>query len=131
MIESTTWNYFADASSSRKPASCHGSRPTRPRIATIARGGAAAQIAVSRQVGFVLRGGFLVQPPPPFGFAVLREASLREMHSAIVKTFELRQAAYAAAFIWQATESERRCRPCFELLRGFSRLPLPAETVGA
>src|ERR1039457_7049546 len=46
---------------------------------------------------------------------VLREVSLREMHGALREDIlKLRQAAYAAAFIGQATESETPLPAVFE-----------------
>jgi DNA repair protein RecO (recombination protein O) len=50
----------------------------------------------------------------------LREAKLHETHGAIRHDiFKLRQAAYAAAFVEQATETETPLPAVFELLRGF------------
>ena len=50
----------------------------------------------------------------------LREVNLRETHAPLrVDILKLRQAAYAAAFIEQATESETPLPAVFELLRGF------------
>ena len=54
------------------------------------------------------------------------------MHGAIREDIlKLRQAAYAAAFIEQATETETPLPAVFELLRGFLDCSLPAETGGA
>ena len=50
----------------------------------------------------------------------LREVNLRETHAALRgDMLKLRQAAYAAAFIEQATETETPLPAVFELLRGF------------
>ena len=50
----------------------------------------------------------------------LREVNLRETHPALRgDMLKLRQAAYAAAFIEQATETETPLTGVFELLRGF------------
>jgi DNA repair protein RecO (recombination protein O) len=50
----------------------------------------------------------------------LREVNLREMHAPLRgDILKLRQAAYAAAFIEQATETETPLPAVFELLRGF------------
>lgn len=51
---------------------------------------------------------------------LLREVGLRETHSAIREDLgKLRQAAYAAAFVEQATETATPLPVVFELLRGF------------
>ena len=47
----------------------HWLTPDFGRIATVAKGARRAPIAVPRQIGFVLPGGFFVQPQPPFRFA--------------------------------------------------------------
>jgi len=48
-----------------------------------------------------------LQPQPLFDLHTLREVSLRETHSALRQDIcRLRQAAYAASFVEQATETE-------------------------
>ena len=90
------------------------------RIATVAKGARRPKSPFLGKLDLFYLADFSFSRSRHSDLHVLREVSLREMHGAIREDIlKLRQAAYAAAFIEQATETETPLPAVFELLRGF------------
>jgi DNA repair protein RecO (recombination protein O) len=98
----------------------HWLTPTLGRIATVAKGARRPKSPFLGKLDLFYEADFSFSRSRHSDLHILREAGLREMHGAIREDIlKLRQAAYAAAFIEQATETETPLPAVFELLRGF------------
>ncbi|HEX7576890.1 MAG TPA: DNA repair protein RecO [Verrucomicrobiae bacterium] len=98
----------------------HWLTPTFGRIATIARGARRPKSPFLGKLDLFYLADFSFSRSRHSDLHILREVSLREMHGAIREDIlKLGQAAYAAAFLEQATETETPLPAMFELLRGF------------
>ncbi|MGH7951105.1 MAG: DNA repair protein RecO [Limisphaerales bacterium] len=98
----------------------HWLTPEFGRIATAAKGARRAKSPFLGKLDLFYRADFSFSRSRRSDLHTLREINLREMHGAIREDiFKLRQAAYAAAFIEQATEIETPLQNIFELLRDF------------
>jgi DNA repair protein RecO (recombination protein O) len=98
----------------------HWLTPAFGRIATVARGARRPKSPFLGKLDLFYEAEFSFSRSRHSDLHNLREVSLREMHGAIREDIlKLRQAAYAAAFIEQATETETPLPAVFELLCGF------------
>jgi DNA repair protein RecO (recombination protein O) len=98
----------------------HWLTPTFGRIATIARGARRPKSPFLGKLDLFYLADFSFSRSRHSDLHILREVSLREMHGAIREDIlKLGHAAYAAAFLEQATETETPLPAMFELLRGF------------
>jgi DNA repair protein RecO (recombination protein O) len=98
----------------------HWLTPTFGRIATIARGARRPKSPFLGKLDLFYETDFSFSRSRHSDLHILREVGLRELHGAIREDIlKLRQAAYAAAFIEQATETETPLPAVFELLHGF------------
>ena len=98
----------------------HWLTPDFGRIATVAKGARRPKSPFLGKLDLFYRADFSFSRSRHSDLHILREVSLREMHGAIREDIlKLRQAAYAAAFIEQATETETPLPAVFDLLRGF------------
>jgi DNA repair protein RecO (recombination protein O) len=98
----------------------HWLTPNFGRIATVAKGARRPKSPFLGKLDLFYEADFSFSRSRQSDLHILREACLREMHGAIREDIlKLRQAAYAAAFIEQATETETPLPAVFELLRGF------------
>jgi DNA repair protein RecO (recombination protein O) len=94
--------------------------PELGRIATVAKGARRPKSPFLGKLDLFFLADFSFRRSRRSDLHLLRETGLREMHDAIRgDMLKLRQAAYAAALIEQATESETPLPAVFELLRGF------------
>jgi DNA repair protein RecO (recombination protein O) len=90
------------------------------RIATVAKGARRAQSPFLGKLDLFYLADFSFSRSRRSDLHTLREVSLRETHGALRRNLgRLRQAAYAASFIEQATETETPLPAIFELLREF------------
>ena len=120
MIESTTGIILRTRPFTETSLIVHWLTPNSGRIATIARGARRPKSPFLGKLDLFYEADFSFSRSRHSDLHVLREVSLRETHGAIREDIlKLRQAAYAAAFIGQATESETPLPAVFELLRGF------------
>jgi len=98
----------------------HWLTPDFGRIATVAKGARRPKSPFLGKLDLFYEADFSFSRGRHSDLHNLREAALREVHSAIREDIlKLSQAAYAAAFIEQATETETPLPAVFELLRGF------------
>jgi DNA repair protein RecO (recombination protein O) len=98
----------------------HWLTPDFGRIATVAKGARRPKSPFLGKLDLFYEADFSFSRSRRSDLHILREVSLREMHGAIREDIgKLRQAAYAAAFIELATETETPLPAVFELLRGF------------
>jgi DNA repair protein RecO (recombination protein O) len=98
----------------------HWLTPDFGRLATVARGARRPKSPFLGRLDLFYEADFSFSRSRHSDLHILREAVLREMHGAIREDIlKLSQAAYAAAFIEQATETETPLPAVFELLRGF------------
>jgi len=94
--------------------------PDLGRIGTVAKGARRPKSPFLGKLDLFYEADFSFSRSRRLDLHILREVSLREMHGAIREDIgKLRQAAYATAFIEQATETETPLPAVFELLRGF------------
>ena len=90
------------------------------RIATVARGARRSKSPFLGKLDLFYRADFSFSRSRRSELHTLREINLRETHSALRQDLRrLRTAAYAAAFIEQATETGTPLPAIFELLNGF------------
>jgi DNA repair protein RecO len=90
------------------------------RISTVARGARRPQSAFHGKLDLFYEADFSFSRSRHTDLHTLREAGLRATHMALREDLlKLSRAAYAAAFIEQATETETPLPGAFELLRGF------------
>jgi DNA repair protein RecO (recombination protein O) len=98
----------------------HWLTPTFGRLATVAKGARRPKSPFLGRLDLFYEADFSFSRSRRSDLHILREVSLREMHGAIREDIlKLRQAAYAAAFLEQATETETPLPAVFELMRGF------------
>jgi DNA repair protein RecO (recombination protein O) len=98
----------------------HWLTPELGRMATVAKGARRAKSPFAGKLDLFYRADFSFKRSRRSDLHTLREVSLRETHGAIRQDiFKLRHAAYATAFIEQATETETPLPAVFELLREF------------
>jgi DNA repair protein RecO (recombination protein O) len=98
----------------------HWLTPDFGRIATVAKGARRPKSPFLGRLDLFYEADFSFSRSRHSDLHILREAVLRETHGAIRgDILKLRQAAYAGAFIEQATETETALPAVFELLRGF------------
>ena len=114
----------------------HWLTPSSGRIATVAKGARQPKSPFAGKLDLFYLADFSFSRSRRSELHTLREASLRETHGAIRQDIsKLQQAAYAAAFIEQATETETPLPEIFELARAFlQRLvsqPPQAQTIFA
>jgi DNA repair protein RecO (recombination protein O) len=120
MIESATGLILRTRPFTETSLIIHWLTPTFGRVATIARGARRPKSPFLGKLDLFYEADFSFNRSRHSDLHILREVSLREMHGAIREDiFKLRQAAYATAFIEQATETETPLPAVFELLRGF------------
>jgi DNA repair protein RecO (recombination protein O) len=120
MIESTTGLILRTRPLTESSLIVHWLTPAFGRIATVARGARRPKSPFLGKLDLFYETEFSFSRSRHSDLHNLREVSLREMHGAIREDIlKLRQAAYAAAFIEQATETETPLPAVFELLRGF------------
>jgi DNA repair protein RecO (recombination protein O) len=101
----------------------HWLTPTFGRLATVAKGARRTKSPFAGRLDLFYLADFSFRRSRSSDLHTLREVSLRETHGAIREDiFKLQQAAYAAAFIEQATETESPLPEIFELMRGFLKL---------
>jgi DNA repair protein RecO (recombination protein O) len=90
------------------------------RIATVAKGARKPKSPFLGKLDLFYHANFSFSRSQRSDLHILREVSLRETHNALREDiFKLRQAAYATAFIEQATETETPLPAVYELLREF------------
>lgn len=98
----------------------HWLTPDLGRIATVARGARRPKSPFLGKLDLFYLADFSFSRSRHSDLHALREVGLRDMHGAIREDIlKLGQAAYAATFIEQATETETPLPAVFELLRGF------------
>jgi DNA repair protein RecO (recombination protein O) len=120
MIESTTGIILRTRPLTETSLVVHWLTPDFGRIATAAKGARRPQSPFLGRLDLFYLVDFAFSRSRRSDLHTLREVGLREMHGAIREDIsKLNQAAYAAAFIEQATETETPLPVVFELLRGF------------
>jgi DNA repair protein RecO (recombination protein O) len=120
MTESTTGIILRTRPLTETSLIVHWLTPELGRIATVAKGARRPKSPFLGKLDLFFLADFSFRRSRHSELHLLREAGLREMHDAIRgDILKLRQAAYAAALIEQATESETPLPAAFELLRGF------------
>jgi DNA repair protein RecO (recombination protein O) len=98
----------------------HWLTPDLGRLATAARGARRPKSPFLGRLDLFYEADFSFRRSRHSDLHLLREVALRETHGAIRGDLgKLRQAAYAAAFVEQATEAGTPLPVVFELLRGF------------
>ena len=98
----------------------HWLTPELGRIATVAKGARRPKSPFLGKLDLFYRADFSFNRSRRSELHALREVSLRETHGALRQDlFKLRHAAYATAFIEQATETETPLPAVYELLRAF------------
>jgi DNA repair protein RecO (recombination protein O) len=98
----------------------HWLTPELGRLATVAKGARRPQSPFAGKLDLFYAADFSFSRSRRSELHLLREVSLRETHGAIRGDLvKLQQAAYAAALIEQATETETPLPEIFELARGF------------
>src|SRR5471030_2935645 len=98
----------------------HWLTPSLGRIATVAKGARRPKSPFAGKLDLFYLADFSFNRSRRSDLHTLREASLRETHVAIRQDiFKLRHAAYATAFIEQATETETPLPAVYELFREF------------
>jgi DNA repair protein RecO (recombination protein O) len=112
----------------------HWLTPDFGRIATVAKGARRTQSPFLGKLDLFYLADFSFSRSRRSDLHTLREVSLRETHGALRQSLaRLRQAAYAASFIEQATETETHLPVVFELMREFlaylCRHPSTPQTV--
>jgi DNA repair protein RecO (recombination protein O) len=94
--------------------------PNFGRMATVAKGARRAKSPFAGKLDLFYLADFSFSRSRRSDLHTLREVSLHETHGAIRRDiFKLRHAAYATAFIEQATETETPLPAVYELLRDF------------
>jgi DNA repair protein RecO (recombination protein O) len=98
----------------------HWLTPDFGRIATVGKGARRAQSPFLGKLDLFYLADFSFSRSRRSDLHTLREVSLRETHGALRQDLgRLRQAAYAAAFVEQVTETETPLPAVFELMNGF------------
>jgi len=120
MIESATGLILRTRPLTETSLIVHWLTPHFGRMATVARGARRAKSPFLGRLDLFYLADFSFSRSRQSGLHALREVSLRDPQSALRQDIHrLRQAAYAAAFIEQATETETPLPGVFELVTGF------------
>ena len=120
MIESATGLILRTRPLTDTSLIVHWLTPDFGRVATVAKGARRPQSPFLGKLDLFYLADFSFSRSRRSDLHTLREVSPREMHGAIRgDILKLGQAAYAAAFIDQATETETPLPAVFELLHGF------------
>ncbi len=120
MIESATGLILRTRPLTETSLIVHWLTPHFGRMATVARGARRAKSPFLGRLDLFYLADFSFSGSRQSGLHALREVSLRDPQSALRQDIHrLRQAAYAAAFIEQATETETPLPGVFELVTGF------------
>jgi DNA repair protein RecO (recombination protein O) len=120
MIESATGLILRTRPLTETSLIVHWLTPDFGRIATVAKGARRAQSPFLGKLDLFYRADFSFSRSRRSDLHTLREVGLRETHSALRQDLcRLRQAAYAASFVEQATETETPLPAVFELMNGF------------
>jgi DNA repair protein RecO (recombination protein O) len=120
MIESTRGIILRTRPFTETSLIVHWLTPDFGRIATVAKGARRHKSAFAGKLDLFYLADFSFSRSRSSDLHNLREVSLRETHGAIREDMlKLHQAAYAASFIVQATETETPLSAVYELLRGF------------
>jgi DNA repair protein RecO (recombination protein O) len=120
MIESATGIILRTRLLTETSLIIHWLTPNLGRIATVAKGARRHKSPFHGKLDLFYLTDFSFSRSRSSDLHALRETGLRETHGAIRQDIcKLRQAAYAANFIGQATETETPLPAVFELLRGF------------
>ena len=109
----------------------HWLTPEFGRIATVAKGARRPKSPFAGKLDLFYAADFSFSRSRRSDLHTLREVKLRETHGAMRQDIvRLRKAAYAAAFVEQATETETPLPAVFELMREFLGLSLPPQKPG-
>ena len=120
MIESATGLILRTRPLTETSLIVHWLTPDFGRIATVARGARRPKSPFLGKLDLFYEVDISFSRSRHSDLHALREASLRAQHAELrADILKLRQAAYAAALIEQATETETPLPAVFELLRGF------------
>ena len=120
MIETATGIILRTRSLTETSLIVHWLTPALGRIATVAKGARRTKSPFAGKLDLFYVADFSYSRSRSSDLHNLREASLRETHGAIREDMmKLQQAAYAAAFIEQATETESPLPEIYGLARGF------------
>jgi DNA repair protein RecO (recombination protein O) len=107
----------------------HWLTPELGRIATVAKGARRAKSPFAGKLDIFYAGDFSFSRSRRSDLHNLREVKLHEPHGAIREDIlKLQQAAYAANFLEQATETETPLPEIFELMRGFLKFLCEQKT---
>jgi DNA repair protein RecO (recombination protein O) len=120
MIESATGIILRTRPLTETSLIVHWLTPDFGRIATVAKGARRLKSPFLGKLDLFYLADFSFSRSRRSDLHTLREVSLRETHSALrLDICRLRQAAYAASFVEQATETETPLPVVFELMREF------------
>ncbi len=120
MIESATGIVLRTRPLTETSLIVHWLTPNFGRIATVAKGARRPKSPFAGKLDLFYLADFSFSRSRSSDLHALREMGLRETHGALRQDIcKLRQAAYAANFIGQATETETPLPAVFELLREF------------
>jgi len=120
MIESATGIILRTRPLTETSLIVHWLTPNFGRIATVAKGARRPRSPFLGKLDLFYEADFSFSRSRGSELHTLRETGLRETHGALRENISaLRRAAYAAAFVGQATETETPLPTVFELLRGF------------
>jgi DNA repair protein RecO (recombination protein O) len=120
MIESTTGLILRTRPFTETSLIVNWLTPDLGRVATVAKGAHRPKSPFAGKLDLFYVADFSFSRSRSSDLHNLREASLRETHGEIREDMmKLQQAAYAAAFIEQATETESPLPEIYELARGF------------
>jgi DNA repair protein RecO (recombination protein O) len=120
MIESATGLILRTRPLTDTSLIVHWLTPDFGRIATVAKGARRLKSPFLGKLDLFYLADFSFSRSRRSDLHTLREVSLRETHSALRQDIcRLRQAAYAASFVEQATETETPLPAVFELMREF------------
>ena len=120
MIESTRGIILRTRPLTETSLIIHWLTPNFGRIATVAKGARRLKSPFLGKLDLFYLADFSFSRSRSSDLHALREVSLREMHGELRENIlALQQAAYATAFVEQATETETPLPSVFELLRGF------------
>src|SRR5664279_3418769 len=119
MIESATGLILRTRPLTETSLIVHWLTPDFGRIATVAKGARRIQSPFIGKLDLFYRADFSFSRSRRSDLHTLREVSLRETHGALRQDLRrLRQAAYAAVFIEQVTETETPLPAVFGLMKG-------------
>jgi len=120
MIESATGLILRTRPLTETSLIVHWLTPKSGRIATVAKGARRPKSPFLGKLDLFYEADFSFSRSRSSDLHQLREVNLRKTHGALRENISaLRQAAYAVAFVEQATETETPLPAVFELLHGF------------